>query len=892
ESTSIANVLLTDVITQISHKVAGEEVRAEKERVREEKRRKAEEARKKQERETFLELISHSQCRDLIKEVLKESIYNISNDELQHAVQLDHDARIACCSEAVCDHYLDQFLEEEILKLATESQREMWYYNKYLQRWKEVVAVRKKMRRQMRGFPAAPGSVARDDKLKALIPSAALLSNSWELSKGSINMGHVGKLLVSFTRFQQIREQLFHQMKVQHFLQNLLCDAAWTPLELTPLIAQNVKSWNNCIFWKVVLLLPEKSENGVTQTILSEWLKAKFSCMEGQALDAQQQCVETLSLYSSLELQSTHPVRVNVCVKVVQGPLTLSEMDQAEAKKDLLGTRGLVLLLPPVAEDTEEDVYWLSALLQVKQLLQAKPFQPPIPLAVLVPGLTMNLLSEVDEGLMLKDLVSSGLISKYEIFHLSDSLNDLQATQQVSSAVQFLLSKCPCTLELCSIPLRQFIEDGVCREFSEPFHQDVWERRKAGLPSQDPSAIIDLYNNVITFLADVVSSEQLFDISWPVTEFTNPNGSTVLPHLGWNSPRHLAWLKKLVLSFQIPQMDKPPQGAPWLPVCSMVMEYIDHISRSRHGLPVLFSEVEILLKRAYKRWHKKGGEGEEAFLVEEFPWQDLLSLCINHKLRDWDPSVSSEYTGSPEDVMVYFLQEDIKKFRRSDVWERARMSTHTDVQEASDNTSCIQQSLLQRPKTMASIHVSSKENIENDILSTELEHTNKLTLRLKESLKAEKEQTEGCKEKLQKLLEDEALEPSVSFSLPMYLPEALLNPPEVQSHLPIGNSHTPSLQMSIETAFSAIDLYSSSKQRTKTLYPLPRSSENTLHSSYVQWSLMDRTPAQSLNLSLTDKMQELRRLINTSHQEDAALELHLNTILDVGKPLNAAEHYL
>lgn len=28
----------------------------------------------------------------------------------------------------------------------------------------------------------------------------------------------------------------------------------------------------------------------------------------------------------------------------------------------------------------EEDVYWLSALLQTKQLLQAKPLQPALPL--------------------------------------------------------------------------------------------------------------------------------------------------------------------------------------------------------------------------------------------------------------------------------------------------------------------------------------------------------------------------------------------------------------------------------------------------------------------------------------------------------------------------------
>lgn len=82
----------------------------------------------------------------------------------------------------------------------------------------------------------------------------------------------------------------------------------------------------------------------------------------------------------------------------------------------------------------------------------------------------------------------------------------------------------------------------------------------AGLPSQDPSIIIELYNSMIQFLAEVASSEDLRDLSWPVTEFAEAGGNRWLPHLQWNKPSHLAWLKKALLSFQIPQMDLPPFG--------------------------------------------------------------------------------------------------------------------------------------------------------------------------------------------------------------------------------------------------------------------------------------------------------------------------------------------
>lgn len=78
-----------------------------------------------------------------------------------------------------------------------------------------------------------------------------------------------------------------------------------------------------------------------------------------------------------------------ILLQVARGTLSDSALDAVETRKDLLGASGLMLLLPPKvkSEDVaEEDLSWLSALLQLKQLLQAKPFQPALPLVVLVPS--------------------------------------------------------------------------------------------------------------------------------------------------------------------------------------------------------------------------------------------------------------------------------------------------------------------------------------------------------------------------------------------------------------------------------------------------------------------------------------------------------------------------
>ncbi|XP_075036554.1 germinal-center associated nuclear protein [Mixophyes fleayi] len=841
ESYLVADKLLGDVIMDFSNKIAVDEVKAETERVKEEKRRKAEEARRILEKERMLSMLSQSQCEALLNEVITESICKISTEELQQAVQLDHQKRILRCSQHVGDQFVGQFVDDEISLIAMETLCEMQCCNKYIQRWREVLAARKKLRRQMRGFPAAPGSVGRDGQLKALIPSAT--HDVQNLSKGIIDMGHAGKLCVSFTRCQKLREQIFHQMKVQHFLQELLCDAAWTPLELPSLIAQNISGWKQCIFWKVAIALPEITEPSDPNSILSEWLKAKFCWAGDQPSGDQKKSVQTLALYSSLESHGGCPVRVNVCVKVVHGPLTDPELEQAEIQKQFLGTSGVILLLPPQSDAS--DVYWLSAVLQLKQLLQAKPFKPAPSLAVLVPGSDSNMGREVEEELSLSDLVSCGLISNYIVLTIPNAVNNLKGTDVVSSAVQFLLSHCPPSLELLSLPFQQYIEDGVCSAFSDPFYHDVSERRKVGLPSQDPAAIIDLYNHAIAFLAEAVSSDQLCELSWPVTEFTSSKGSSLIPPTDWNSPDHLAALKKAILSFQLPQMDKPPQGAPWNPVCSMIMGYVSQISQSPNTLPLLLSEVQLLLRRICKQWLEKDEFTGLEPSVQDIPWDDLIAVCINHKLRDWEPPLLADAKGFHEKLYVYFFKEDLKSFTHPETWGRARLDTLQDTLVADKSPPCRKKRSLQTSQSLPSFCKTHEENTQEN---PELSYLKTLSSKLNRSLLAEKNEDERFNERLQNLLEEKS--PNASLCLPLYV--------SIPSLHSLESAIVPTLQKS--STYSA--MYSPSKPESLV--------DSIVHSP-------------SLGTSLKDRMKSLKMNIKRQQQEDIAFSLHLSTLLDVAQ---------
>uniref|UniRef100_A0A670Y2T0 Germinal-center associated nuclear protein n=1 Tax=Pseudonaja textilis TaxID=8673 RepID=A0A670Y2T0_PSETE len=597
--------------------------------------------RQKREKEERIQILSKSLGAELLEEVIKQEIKEISIKELKCAVEIDQKARIVRCSQEICTEIMDVFLEDEIFQNAKETLQELQCFCKYLQRWKEAVLARKKLKRQMRAFPAAPCYVDPKDKLKALSPSAEC-----PISR----------------EFQCLRNKTIHQMKVQHFYQQLLQDTAWSPLDLPSLIAENIPMQQEKIFWKALLVLPSYDDYPAEDPsrILMEWLKAKFQINRNEKESASQanSRIQTLALHTSLQSQEDQETCLSVCIKMACGTLGTSELEDPETVKELIGTSGLLLLLSPQVrsdDPADKDVYWLSALLQLKWLFQAIPFQPKLPLVVLVPSLgNETVKKEVEEGLMLPDLISAKLISNYSVVEIPDSISDLQGSSKLSKAVQWLVAQCPHSIKLCCQTIMQYLEDGLHCNFTQTFYQDKWERHMAGLPSQDPSIIIELYNSVIQFLAEVATSEDLRDLSWPITEFAEAGGNKWLPHLQWNTPSHLAWLKKALLSFQIPQMDVPPFGAPWLPVCAMIFQYVSQTASSRQTQEILQSQVENLLSNIYLKWkdQKHANTEKDGPSVWEIPWDHILALCINHKLRDWNPPRLSIAPGNKDPLSI------------------------------------------------------------------------------------------------------------------------------------------------------------------------------------------------------------------------------------------------
>ncbi|NXL54123.1 GANP protein, partial [Podilymbus podiceps] len=856
--------LMAEVVEDILRQVAGSVLSAERERVKEERRR-VEEERQKQEREQLIKQLSQSVGMELIEEVIKESVQEASTNELKCALERDRQARIARCSEEVCGHVMDLFLEDEIFHIAKETLQELQCFCKYLQRWREAVAARTKLKHQMRAFPAAPCCTDPKNKLKALSPSAEWPIAMENLCRRIVNLGNGGKLGVSCTRLNWLRNKTMHEMKVQHFYQQLLSDLAWTPLDLVSLITEHIPVQQEQVFWKVLLVLPNDDQYAEDDPnrVLMDWLKAKFMGDKSWKKNAShaEGKIQTLALFHSPGMQESRSIEVSVCVKVARGALSDSELDTAEMQKDLLGTSGLVLLLAPRvrSEDVaDDDVYWLSALLQLKQLLQAKPFHPTVPLVVLVPGQEEEATEkEVEEGLMLQDLISAQLISEYIIVELPASINDLEGTRRISAAVGWLVSQCPNSLELCSQTLREYVEDGIDSEFGKRFYHDWKERRSAGLPSQEPGVIIELYNSVLQFLSDVASSEHLCDLSWPITEFSEPGGNQLLPHLQWNMPDHLAWLKKSVLSFQIPYLDLPPLGAPWHPVCSMIFQYVSQIASSSHTQPLIQSQVENLLSKTYQKWKSRtSGNSEDGPFVDEIPWDDILAVCIDHKLRDWKPPklpIAPEAVSEDGQIRVYFFKEHLKNFTLPVSWEQARLRTQEEIRQGHKRSRVKSPNSFKKPYSVSmmpgqygcgtSTLPSQEKSIPSANEFTDTASAQKLLPeRLLTQLQLEKLESRRFEEQLHQCLAEDIELLGNFVGLPLYLPQSLVSTPAVTC--PLMKS------------------------------PIPSSQE-------VRKGEGSRVLVEELSPALSDRLKHLQQLLRANKEGEAASELHLSALVDM-----------
>ncbi|XP_069554900.1 germinal-center associated nuclear protein [Brachyistius frenatus] len=798
ESSVQVESLVGEVLGQMLQEVSSTEIKLEQERVAKEKR-KLEEARRRQEHEAFLSHFSFSLCTEIMHEVLNESIRDAASSEIQEAVN-EKAERVAKCTEQVCSDLVEETLNADIGLLVEDVlEAELQQIHKYIKRWRDVVAVRRQLKRQMRGFPAAPYCVDPRFKLKALAPSAPAQPSIADLARGLVNLGNAGTLTLSSTRLLKMRRGAIHQMRVHYYFQQLLDETVWAPLNLPALVTEHIPNPPDRIFWKAVLLLPSDHESvaSLGDRILSDWLEVKLGGDKRSEVREEQPdgSLQTLCVTNTLQENEQRAHKVHISVKASRGPLTEDGLSKMEECCELRGTGALVMLLPALHAvrpgRDEEDVPLLSALLQLKQLQQASAWHCPLPLVVLVPGPDGGAAEthKLQEALMLHTLMKEGLISEFTFFFIPETTSDLQGSKQLSQAVCWLLARAPPPFPLSCQTLAQLVESSLSREFSPRVYAHFQDRAAAFLPAQEPAPIIQLYNAVLAHIADKVSSPDLSEISWPAGEFSLPETQDFVPHLAWNSAQHLAWLRKAILSLQLPRWEQLSATDSWSEVCASIFHYASQIPESPHSQPLLMSRLENLLERVRLKGQlsrtpgskvtvRSFSDGAEGAAFSQIPWDDVLVICIDHKLKDWQipgPPVCEDAVAEDGEILVYFPAELLKGFQPPQEWTQAVRETHREQQRERDGPSAAACATPTGLSSRQRLFHSLVQPVEAPAAPLDITHTptaqELLAHKVLQSLEEEKAESKRSLEQLQRWLDGDPLE---HLSTPLFVPSSTL----------------------------------------------------------------------------------------------------------------------
>ncbi|KAL8566161.1 hypothetical protein ACOMHN_041316 [Nucella lapillus] len=663
-----------------------------------------------QEEEARVEVEQRERCLLVVQsEVLGEVLGEMAGDVTDEVYQEDVVVRLQLLAD---------------LQKAVELKRTV----QWLAVWRKALKVRQRQKRAMLAFPCAPPMQAANERLQTMYPDRPEHAPSLVPGKAALLVNHRARMTL-LSPFESERRSLTltAHLSLASLVNSLQRSHAWRPLNLTSVLRsplnQAVQHWPSGflkestplnIQWKLLLSLPgemeeeekDNDDDGDDDTtgtyrpdplmpVLKEWLCAKFthgdsSSTNNNAADPSKRNI--LSQYSTEVASNTATpsrLRVGVCVRSTPEFAKTGKGEQPTKGQSLSITKGTsaVLFLLPHA-DTADDTVWLAARLRLAQLLEAKPFLPATPLALLLPcrlGTTPGVMTaKVTARLTIKQFQGQGLVSDVAVVELAvrdgqppDVAVAIPALQnQVSEAVKFLASKLPEPPNLRRERLGDVVEDMLTQHFFTPVLQDLKARLNLDKLHQAPNALIGLYNSVLDHVSLALTSPSLQDISWPPPELQ----TSAATREDWNSNNHLGDVYELVSSLRLPWFHyKDSASTDWNEACQDVWTFVNTVVDKRCDSAVsLASRMSRILAHACLQFENTcsltQNEDHCTPTYVNAPWTDIVTACAEFRLQrlhNWKEE--EEDVGG--DTEVLYEEEDLEEFEPPAPWIQAVLDT-------------------------------------------------------------------------------------------------------------------------------------------------------------------------------------------------------------------------
>ncbi|KAL4226945.1 Germinal-center associated nuclear protein [Mactra antiquata] len=620
--------------------------------------------------------------KELINEVMEEMIDEVSEDVF------DTDVRQRL-------KQLDDF--EKIVKLSRT--RRFWSI------WKKEYSTLTKLKRAMEEFPCAPNFGSNKEVLKALIPveNNRIVDNKYYISKRA--RVSIETPLEAMSRHRKTETYVL----VHDLYSKLMHETTWAPLDLGKLVGKQLsrkhkssmtkvsKTIQN-LSWKLLVCLPEHDEDTsmidqsdlVTNSVC-KWLKAKLS--KGTVPTVPESSIDSklLSLYKCYISEETkRPVRLSVCVRTIQGILDDDDISCLEEDMLMYGTSALLFVIPAGSQlddnsSVEYNQYWTNQHSRLKSILQVNPKYQKFPLVVLIPlSVNQNVCyKEVQEGLNLDELIDEELLCEVKLVTYQTDprrregidLVNPSVSEEFCESIQWLADHQQCVPELEVKYLKDVLRIVLQKYYFFPTQQNMKKRKQLNALEKDPDSLLLLYNNVITHIGEVLTSDMLYTISWPVYEFTD-SFSSVLPPCHWNKGDHLEYIFGIIKSLKLPELSFLSNLDNWTDTKEMIWKFVSSVADNdtSPARVILFSRLKKLLWNLEVDFEEAcnfqyGGTGCLP-TYHNIPWTTVISMCIDYKLDNInliDPDTNNE--DGVQELKVGYIQEEMERFVLPDSWK-------------------------------------------------------------------------------------------------------------------------------------------------------------------------------------------------------------------------------
>ncbi|XP_074607100.1 germinal-center associated nuclear protein-like isoform X2 [Acropora palmata] len=461
---------------------------------------------------------------------------------------------------------------------------------------------------------------------------------------------------------------------------------ACRPLDIPSLLADSLRKEpvaerlvsRSPIQWKLLLSLPAGSEeadfsDGDKRRFISFVIKEKFKRgmypLPNSIPRGLKKKIDLLSLYrTETGNYPTQRIIFKICTKACYGVLTNTEMREVRESGEFVGACA-VLFVVDVRELLNHQAA-REAYIRLRRLLESKPLQPSLPVAVVAIDSDSTAPNEVFalSRLGIDHLRNDGLLSVCKLFSARshaplDDLSEMLRLAVTWLGGSMLVSGLPRTDNLVN-----FIEDGLQKEFYVAVSEDMYLRKQATLEEQCPEAIVELFNCVLDHLAATVSSQSLQHISWPVSDFAlGEKEEQGEPRVTWNCHENLLSLRSCIEALKLPPPPPAAADGTWASESQLCLKYARSLSPKAVGL---LNRVQWILARAKRLL------SEIDFLsprpspsASQVPWPLVLDACVNFRLDSLhsDPTLGKK--------SVYFLEEERESFVQPKLWtQSAKMS--------------------------------------------------------------------------------------------------------------------------------------------------------------------------------------------------------------------------